>query len=88
MCTNHKNRLLRICAWILWFLYKEAQNLYLAFHLVKTVPLKGDFEWFSIGIILNKYNLYNCHDFELSIPYPFDPSTEFVYVSSLYLDSF
>lgn len=53
MCTNHKNRLLWICAWILWFLYNEAQNLYLVFHLVKAMPLKGDVEWFSIGIVLN-----------------------------------
>lgn len=53
MCTNHKNRLLWICAWILWFLYNEAQNLYLVFHLVKAMPLKGDVELFSIGIVLN-----------------------------------
>lgn len=53
MCTNHKNRLLWICAWILWFLYNEAQNLYLVFHLVKAMPLKGDVEWFLIEIVLN-----------------------------------
>lgn len=72
MCKNHKNRLLWICAWILWFLYNEAQNLYLVFHLVKAMPLKGDVEWFLIEIVLNITCIITM-TLDCRIPYPFDP---------------